>query len=105
MRKIKKIHECIEYAPDNYFAEEGGNDGYDYGIYATCVEVAEYENGKMEVLEGDYETNEMTWFTTTEERDKELKEMIKDAILFYEKITFNGEQLTDYMQSGGCVPL
>ena len=59
----------------------------------------------MEVLEGDYETNEMTWFTTTEERDKELKESIKDAILFYEKITFNGEQLTDYMQSGGCVPL
>jgi len=104
MSKIIKIHECIEYAPDNYFASEGGNNGYDYGIYATQVKVAEYENGKMEVLEGDYET-ECSWFTTTEERDKELKESIKDAILFYEKITIDGEQPTDYMQSGGCVPL
>lgn len=104
MSEIIKIHECTEYAPDNYFAEEGGNEGYKYGIYATCVKVAEYENGKMEVFDGE-EGTECFWFTTTEERDKELKELIKDAILFYEKITINGEQPTDYTQSGGCVPL
>ena len=55
------------------------------------------------MIEHDDETY-FQWFTTIKERDRKLREELKDAILLYPKITNDdGEEFTDYMQSGGFV--
>ena len=103
MSEILKIHDGRNYFPDNYFASEGGNDGYDYGYGEGCNYLIEYANNKTLMIEHDDETY-FQWFTTIKERDRKLREELKDAILLYPKITNDdGEEFTDYMQSGGFV--